>query len=171
MPNVFVGKTEQVKAMFTFNNFTCKGDVSQSDDSTSYEQERVAHAKRIMKPFILRRLKADVLQQLPPKTVIFKKCAMSSYQVKLYEELVSSYQKDIEHDISIMEEVDVNENSNDEVRELKMSDGHVRSANKSGKELQARAGASMIMNLRKVANRPLQCTPSPNCAALRSCSL
>ena len=158
MPNFFVGKTEQVKAMFTFNNFTCKGDVSQSDDSTSYEQERVAHAKRIMKPFILRRLRADVLQQLPPKTVIFQKCAMSSYQAKLYEELVSSRQKDIGHDISIMEEVDVNENSNDEVRELKMSDGHVRSANKSRKELQARAGASTIMNLLKVANRPLQCT-------------
>lgn len=36
-----------------------------------------------------------------------------------------------------------------------MGDGHVRSANRNGVELKRRAGASMIMNLRKVANHPL----------------
>lgn len=157
MPDFFMGKTEQVKAMFTFNNFTCKGDADSrsSDSRQSYEQERIAHAKKIMKPFVLRRLKADVLQQLPPKIIVLKKCNMTPKQEKLYKELVSCYQKDIEHDISIMEEVEVDENSNDEVRELKMSDGHVRTVNRGGKDLKAHAGASMIMNLRKVANHPL----------------
>lgn len=35
---------------------------------TTFEQDQITQAKRIMKPFVLRRLKADVLGSLPSKT-------------------------------------------------------------------------------------------------------
>ena len=58
---------------------------------TNYEKDRIAHAKRIMKPFFLRRLKADVLTDLPEKTTSLEKVAMSEKQSEIYYKLVSDY--------------------------------------------------------------------------------
>lgn len=58
---------------------------------TSYEKDRIAHAKRIMKPFFLRRLKADVLTDLPTKHSTVEKVPMSEKQSKIYFKLVSDY--------------------------------------------------------------------------------
>ena len=58
---------------------------------TNYEKDRIAHAKRIMKPFFLRRLKADVLTDLPEKTTSLEKVAMSEKQSQIYYKLVSDY--------------------------------------------------------------------------------
>ncbi|KAH3718705.1 hypothetical protein DPMN_061511 [Dreissena polymorpha] len=55
MPDMFVGKTEQLKRMFTMISRT-NGDEKRS----SYEQDRIAQAKKIMTPFVLRRLKSEV---------------------------------------------------------------------------------------------------------------
>jgi SWI/SNF-related matrix-associated actin-dependent regulator 1 of chromatin subfamily A len=38
------------------------------DERSRYEKDRIAHAKRIMKPFFLRRLKSEVLTDLPQKS-------------------------------------------------------------------------------------------------------
>ena len=51
-----------------------------SEGKSSYEPERIDHAK-IMKPFILRRVKNDVLEELPAKTVIIKKCPKTAKRV------------------------------------------------------------------------------------------
>ena len=58
---------------------------------SSYEKDRIAHAKRIMKPFFLRRLKADVLTHLPQKQLSVEKVTMSERQSQIYYKLVSDY--------------------------------------------------------------------------------
>ena len=58
---------------------------------SSYEKDRIAHAKRIMKPFFLRRLKADVLTHLPQKQLSVEKVTMSERQNQIYYKLVSDY--------------------------------------------------------------------------------
>ena len=60
---------------------------------TTYEQERIAHAKRIMKPFFLRRLKSDVLTDLPKKEVTTEKVSMSERQSQIYFKLVAEYKE------------------------------------------------------------------------------
>ena len=64
-----------------------------SEFRTSYEQDRIAHAKRIMKPFFLRRLKADVLTDLPKKVATLEKVSMSEKQSQIYYKLVSDYKE------------------------------------------------------------------------------
>ena len=56
-------KKEQLKRMFAlFPN------TRDSEIRSKYEQDRIQHAKRIMKPFFLRRLKSEVMAHLPKKT-------------------------------------------------------------------------------------------------------
>lgn len=86
MPGMFAKKKEQLKKMFSL--FPKTQDES---ERTSYEKDRIAHAKRIMKPFFLRRLKADVLTDLPEKTTSLEKVPMSEKQSQIYYKLVSDY--------------------------------------------------------------------------------
>ncbi|XP_036382746.1 SWI/SNF-related matrix-associated actin-dependent regulator of chromatin subfamily A containing DEAD/H box 1B-like [Megalops cyprinoides] len=58
-----------------------------SEEQSSFEKDRIAHAKRIMKPFILRRVKSEVLKQLPAKEERVEFCAMSQRQQELYSAL------------------------------------------------------------------------------------
>merc|ERR1719270_3166636 len=60
-------------------------------ERSGYEKDRIAHAKRIMKPFFLRRLKADVLTHLPEKKFSVERVAMSERQSQIYYKLVSDY--------------------------------------------------------------------------------
>ena len=63
MPEMFANKKEQLKRMFAlFPN------TRDSEIRSKYEQDRIQHAKRIMKPFFLRRLKSEVMAHLPKKT-------------------------------------------------------------------------------------------------------
>ncbi|KAK3583927.1 hypothetical protein CHS0354_033713 [Potamilus streckersoni] len=89
MPDMFIGKTEHLKRIFTA--ITRSG----GDDSkrSKYESERIAHAKRIMRPFVLRRLKSEVMSQMPKKTEIVERCWMSPSQQELYDSLVQKYKK------------------------------------------------------------------------------
>lgn len=48
---------------------------------------RIEQAKRIIEPFMLRRLKADVLKSLPVKTVVVNNVAMSDNQLTRYKTL------------------------------------------------------------------------------------
>lgn len=58
----------------------------------TFEREQIEQAKRIMKPFVLRRLKCDVLQDLPKKIDHVIKVAMAPTQKEQYENLVAAYQ-------------------------------------------------------------------------------
>ncbi|XP_059154555.1 SWI/SNF-related matrix-associated actin-dependent regulator of chromatin subfamily A containing DEAD/H box 1A-like isoform X2 [Physella acuta] len=92
MPEIFQGKTDHLKKVFAM--------ISRSEDKqkSRFEKDRIAQAKRIMKPFVLRRLKRDVLQQLPKKTERIEKCCMIPAQQDLYDRLVTKYSQELKDD-------------------------------------------------------------------------
>eukprot|EP00090_Calanus_glacialis_P034369 TRINITY_DN5767_c0_g1_i1.p1 TRINITY_DN5767_c0_g1~~TRINITY_DN5767_c0_g1_i1.p1 ORF type:complete len:906 (-),score=328.78 TRINITY_DN5767_c0_g1_i1:158-2875(-) len=86
MPGMFAKRKDQLKRMFSLFP------KSQDDtERTHYEKDRIAHAKRIMKPFFLRRLKVDVLTDLPNKVASVERVPMSQRQSELYYQLVTDY--------------------------------------------------------------------------------
>lgn len=58
-----------------------------------FERTQISQAKHIMKPFVLRRLKCDVLKGLPKKTEEVILCPMSKDQEKKYKDLVAMFSK------------------------------------------------------------------------------
>lgn len=92
VPDIFHGKTEEVKQMFS--RTLQKNDVS-DETRTEFEKERIEHAKRIMRPFVLRRLKQDVLKELPAKVEEVVRVPFSDVQRNLYDKLVVSFSKKV----------------------------------------------------------------------------
>jgi len=92
---------------------------------SKYEKDRIEHAKRIMKPFFLRRLKSEVLTALPQKQEQVIKVPMCQSQHELYFKMVAEYKR----------------------RAKDIADGKIRHSGDSG--------VGMLMNLRKIANHPL----------------
>ncbi|XP_076876460.1 SWI/SNF-related matrix-associated actin-dependent regulator of chromatin subfamily A containing DEAD/H box 1b isoform X2 [Brachyhypopomus gauderio] len=78
MPTMFSSSTSQIAKMFSMKS---------SEEQSTFERDRIAHAKRIMRPFILRRVKSEVLKQLPEKEEQVEFCAMSDKQKQLYDTL------------------------------------------------------------------------------------
>ncbi|KAM3957558.1 SWI/SNF-related, matrix-associated actin-dependent regulator of chromatin, subfamily a, containing DEAD/H box 1 [Aphomia sociella] len=95
MPHMFSAKTEDLKSLFQKNSkskTSKKADgTTQEDDVPAFEKSQITQAKRIMKPFVLRRLKRDVLQDLPKKTNHTELCPMSERQETLYKQLVTGF--------------------------------------------------------------------------------
>lgn len=84
MPSMFSSSTSQISKMFS---------TKSSEEESSFHKKRVAQAKLIMKPFILRRVKSEVLKQLPPKVENIEMCPMSDSQQKLYDKLFKRLKK------------------------------------------------------------------------------
>ncbi|XP_077417635.1 SWI/SNF-related matrix-associated actin-dependent regulator of chromatin subfamily A containing DEAD/H box 1A isoform X1 [Vanacampus margaritifer] len=78
MPSMFSSTTVQLSKMFSMKS---------QEDQSQFEKERISEAKRIMKPFILRRVKNEVLKQLPNKEEKVEFCSMSEKQQVLYQAL------------------------------------------------------------------------------------
>lgn len=78
MPSMFSSSTSQISKMFSMKS---------SEEQSSFERDRITQAKLIMKPFILRRVKSEVLKQLPAKEEQVEFCAMSERQQELYNAL------------------------------------------------------------------------------------
>ena len=89
MPDMFANKKEQLKRMFAMFPKSQGG----SDERSQYEKDRIEHAKRIMKPFFLRRLKSEVLTGLPAKHEEVIKVRLSQTQHEAYFKLVAEYKK------------------------------------------------------------------------------
>lgn len=131
MPGMFAKRKDQLKKMFSLFP------KNQDDQQRSmYEKDRIAHAKRIMKPFFLRRLKSEVLTDLPSKTSLVEKLSMTSRQSELYHQLVQEY-KERAARIQEIRERNANNQDGDEPTETTES------------------GIGMLMQLRKLANHPL----------------
>uniref|UniRef100_A0A3Q3VIK8 DNA helicase n=1 Tax=Mola mola TaxID=94237 RepID=A0A3Q3VIK8_MOLML len=80
MPSMFSNSTSQLSKMFSM--------VRKSHEEQSpFERDRISQAKLIMKPFILRRVKSEVLKQLPAKEEKVESCSMSKKQQALYQTL------------------------------------------------------------------------------------
>uniref|UniRef100_A0A2D4MHV4 DNA helicase n=1 Tax=Micrurus spixii TaxID=129469 RepID=A0A2D4MHV4_9SAUR len=89
MPHMFSSSTSEIRRIFSSK-------AKASEEHSSYEKERITHAKQIIKPFILRRVKEEVLQQLPPKKDIVEWCEMTEKQEKLYQDLFSCFKKSVD---------------------------------------------------------------------------
>lgn len=124
MPRMMMSKISHVVAMFSSAS-------REEGGRTQFEKERIDQAKQIMKPFVLRRLKEDVLKVLPKKSQETIYCEMSANQKKLYSRLESSFQKEIKERINDESELEIE--SNDDVTR----------------------GSGMLMAMRRMANHPL----------------
>ncbi|KAM7452234.1 ATP-dependent helicase smarcad1 [Porites harrisoni] len=80
MPRMFGESFEGIKMLFS--NYS----KMSGEPGSNYEKATVAQAKRIMKPFVLRRLKSDVLQQLPAKHDHVIKWELTERQRELYND-------------------------------------------------------------------------------------
>uniref|UniRef100_A0A670YST3 DNA helicase n=1 Tax=Pseudonaja textilis TaxID=8673 RepID=A0A670YST3_PSETE len=89
MPHMFSSSTSEIRRIFSSK-------AKASEEHSIYEKERITHAKQIIKPFILRRVKEEVLQQLPPKRDIVEWCEMTEKQEKLYQDLFSCFKKSVD---------------------------------------------------------------------------
>ncbi|VUZ43413.1 unnamed protein product [Hymenolepis diminuta] len=67
------------------------GSSSLLGNRTQFEHERVEQAKQLLKPFCLRRLKSQVLQQLPPKTEETIRVPMTESQWQAYANLINKF--------------------------------------------------------------------------------
>ena len=84
MPNLFSQYTEAFKTHFqAYANRNSSGD----EDTSEFETAVIDQAKMIMKPFMLRRLKKDVIKQLPPKKELIVKCFMNEAQRDCYNDI------------------------------------------------------------------------------------
>ncbi|XP_017485620.1 PREDICTED: SWI/SNF-related matrix-associated actin-dependent regulator of chromatin subfamily A containing DEAD/H box 1 homolog [Rhagoletis zephyria] len=87
MPSFFAKSIEDIKSLFAK-----KAKAEGADkDASEFQETQVARAKRIMKPFVLRRLKKDVLNNLPKKESFVIKVPMTETQKQHYHELVEYY--------------------------------------------------------------------------------
>ncbi|GMS90400.1 hypothetical protein PENTCL1PPCAC_12575 [Pristionchus entomophagus] len=66
----------------------------EGSDSNLYQRDRIEQAKAILQPYILRRVKSQVLSQLPPKTEEIIEVEMEEGQAELYEDVVDGLVKD-----------------------------------------------------------------------------
>ncbi|XP_039920917.1 SWI/SNF-related matrix-associated actin-dependent regulator of chromatin subfamily A containing DEAD/H box 1 isoform X1 [Hirundo rustica] len=89
MPHMFSSSTSEIRRMFSSK-------TKSAEEQSVYEKERIAHAKQIIKPFILRRVKDEVLKQLPPKKDLVELCAMSEKQEQFYLALLNKLKKTID---------------------------------------------------------------------------
>lgn len=78
MPCMFGESVQGIKLLFSSR--------TNGEPGSNYEKATVAQAKRIMKPFVLRRLKKDVLQQLPAKHDHVIKVDLTETQRQLYND-------------------------------------------------------------------------------------
>ncbi|XP_044052564.1 SWI/SNF-related matrix-associated actin-dependent regulator of chromatin subfamily A containing DEAD/H box 1A [Siniperca chuatsi] len=79
MPSMFSSSTTQLSKMFSMKSH---------EEQSRFERDRISQAKLIMKPFILRRVKSEVLKQLPAKEEKVEFCSMSEKQQVLYQTLL-----------------------------------------------------------------------------------
>uniref|UniRef100_A0A8D8RAS3 SWI/SNF-related matrix-associated actin-dependent regulator of chromatin subfamily A containing DEAD/H box 1 homolog n=1 Tax=Cacopsylla melanoneura TaxID=428564 RepID=A0A8D8RAS3_9HEMI len=83
MPHMFFNRMDTIKMIFGRSN----------KEQATFEVEQVDQAKRIIGPFMLRRLKKDVLTELPKKTASVIKVPMTPSQAEKYRQLVDDFKK------------------------------------------------------------------------------
>lgn len=88
MPSLFAGKQADLKSLFSKNS---KGVTDKNGEQPLFEREQVKNAKEIMRPFVLRRLKVEVLRDLPNKKDEIIRCALIEKQQSMYNKLVAQF--------------------------------------------------------------------------------
>ncbi|XP_066936631.1 SWI/SNF-related matrix-associated actin-dependent regulator of chromatin subfamily A containing DEAD/H box 1-like isoform X1 [Clytia hemisphaerica] len=85
MPTLFSQHHETVKRIF-FNRSDAK-----SESSSAFRKKYINKVKQIVKPFMMRRLKSEVLGDLPEKREETCLCPLNTAQSQLYRSYVSSF--------------------------------------------------------------------------------
>ncbi|XP_033113341.1 SWI/SNF-related matrix-associated actin-dependent regulator of chromatin subfamily A containing DEAD/H box 1B-like [Anneissia japonica] len=93
MPNLFMCKTNHLQRIFCLK----KQKQGKENEIGTFEKDRIAHAKQIMQPFVLRRIKADVLAQLPKKIEKIQMCPLEPEQERLNNELKATLSKSLQN--------------------------------------------------------------------------
>lgn len=83
VPSLFLSKLTFMENFFKNKKF----DGNKSD----FVQQKTDQAKEILKPFIMRRIKENVLKDLPSKVEQYVELDMTEDQAKLYDQIVSGY--------------------------------------------------------------------------------
>lgn len=83
MPEMFDSYHERIKMLFSRQNM--------ADDGTTYEKELLPKVKKILEPFFLRRLKKDVLHDMPSKNEKIALCELNDIQMQLYKSYITEY--------------------------------------------------------------------------------
>lgn len=68
---------------------------------SSQDKDRQAQLKRIIQPFMLRRTKAEVVEELPEKTEIFRSVPLSGAERMAYETMRLEAKNELEHDSKV----------------------------------------------------------------------
>ena len=87
MPNLFGENSSVIQKLFSSG--------ANADDLSS---SKIAKARKIMAPFILRRLKSQVLQQMPRKINEVAVVPMTQMQTELYENIFNTSRKEYKAD-------------------------------------------------------------------------
>ena len=82
MPNLFAPNEDTIQRIFSIKQTNTS--PSGSGDAGLLSRQRIQRAKKIMKPFVLRRKKKEVVKELPGKTVNVERCAMTKGQRAVY---------------------------------------------------------------------------------------
>ena len=122
MPKLFQEQQEQLQYIFQH-----KASTKDEDHGALLSAQRIARARSMMTPFILRRKKVQVLD-LPKKVNRLEYCDMTASQRKYYDELVSEAQDFF---------------------------AQKASGKKQGARASAKASSNVLMSLRKAAIHPL----------------
>ncbi|XP_066976511.1 SWI/SNF-related matrix-associated actin-dependent regulator of chromatin subfamily A containing DEAD/H box 1 homolog isoform X1 [Macrobrachium rosenbergii] len=147
MPQLFDSKRDELKRVFAMFP---KGEESSKN---KFERERIEQAKRIMKPFFLRRLKNDVLKDLPPKHDRVIHAPLAERQQRLYSETVDILSRKAQQNKINLEEITLQRLS--EIEELEATADFSGKGKKDGKQVDSDTSSNMVMTLRKIANHPL----------------
>ncbi|KYN12543.1 PREDICTED: SWI/SNF-related matrix-associated actin-dependent regulator of chromatin subfamily A containing DEAD/H box 1 homolog [Trachymyrmex cornetzi] len=89
MPSLFAGKQADLKSLFS-KNPKAPSD-KKNGEQPMFEREQVKNAKEIMRPFVLRRLKVEVLRDLPHKKDEIIRCTLIEKQQSMYNKLVAQF--------------------------------------------------------------------------------
>ena len=83
VPNLFLSKLTFMENFFKNKKF--------DGNKSEFVQEKTDQAKEILKPFIMRRIKENVLKDLPSKVEQYVELDMTEAQAKLYDAIVTKY--------------------------------------------------------------------------------
>lgn len=137
LPNHFANGLESLRAVFK-----TKGDSR----VTLLAQERVSRAKKMMTPFVLRRRKDQVLQDLPKKTERIEWCEMTSLQKSIYNEALHRSRKTV---------FDVEATAQTETTNGKGAKKKGKNNARTKDKLYVENSTNVLMDLRKAASHPM----------------
>lgn len=137
LPEQFADTIGEMRAIFKV-----KGDSKIS----LLSQERVSRAKKMMTPFVLRRRKDQVLQDLPRKSERIEWCEMSDLQKSIYTDALQRSRRTVLE----MEDKDSATDSSAGVKKKA-----ARANGKAKEKLYMENSSNVLMDLRKAASHPM----------------